>query len=586
MIFNEYIELLSDSKLTKANFDKAVWFAPIIPKNLSDYQQAVIDWYRGSEDDFDDEYLWTKKVFDNASPEITELYKKITAIENSMAVVKVKLSKNRMSDIIDILNGYIKQVNSIEKDIELSMKWQMNNKETITALKNRISEIVKETKEKALFVKEELTNRIKNISDETKQSLKIQEWKTKTEIEKIYNTLDKETKNIISIIDSKASFDEVKKALDMFPTKDEIFTSVYTKQEVDKKISSIKKWDITVLKNWWSTGWGTRWSITWTLSDQTDLQDALDNKADLVDWKVPASQLPSYVDDVVEVADFASLPVTWEIGKIYVTLDTWKIYRWSWTVYVEISAGISDHTLLTNIGTNTHAQIDTHIANTSNPHSVTKTQVGLWNVDNTSDLNKPISTATQTALDNKADIWDIPTLTSELTNDSWFITSSALSTKQDTLVSGTNIKTINGTSVLWSGDLVVWGSSSKEIRITIPWQLSQDIGNYQGLYWKNTTGATVTISNVAVCVADAASGTWAACTVNVYKSSGTASDWINTSSVALFSSAIALGTANDSLTNTPTTTTVENGRFVSIRLTSVGWATTLPANLQCIITYS
>lgn len=350
--------------------------------------------------------------------------------------------------------------------------------------------------------------------------------------------------------------------------------------EVQEQVIELEVSQATIITN---NQW---WSLVGTLSDQTDLQDALDNKADLVDWKVPASQLPSYVDDVVEVADFASLPVTWEIGKIYVTLDTWKIYRWSWTVYVEISAGISDHTLLTNIGTNTHAQIDTHIANTSNPHSVTKTQVGLWNVDNTSDLNKPISTATQTALDNKADIWDIPTLTSELTNDSWFITSSALSTKQDTLVSGTNIKTINGTSVLWSGDLVVWGSSSKEIRITIPWQLSQDIGNYQGLYWKNTTGATVTISNVAVCVADAASGTWAACTVNVYKSSGTASDWINTSSVALFSSAIALGTANDSLTNTPTTTTVENGRFVSIRLTSVGWATTLPANLQCIITYS
>lgn len=46
------------------------------------------------------------------------------------------------------------------------------------------------------------------------------------------------------------------------------------------------------------------------------------------------------------------------------------------------AAGPSDHTLLSNIGTNTHAQIDSHIANTSNPHSVTKTQVGLSNVVN------------------------------------------------------------------------------------------------------------------------------------------------------------------------------------------------------------
>ena len=59
------------------------------------------------------------------------------------------------------------------------------------------------------------------------------------------------------------------------------------------------------------------------------------------------------------------------------------------------------HTDLSNIGTNTHAQIDTHIANTSNPHATTKAQVGLENVDNTSDLNKPISTATQSALDLK-----------------------------------------------------------------------------------------------------------------------------------------------------------------------------------------
>ena len=43
------------------------------------------------------------------------------------------------------------------------------------------------------------------------------------------------------------------------------------------------------------------------------------------------------------------------------------------------------------------------IANKSNPHEVTKAQIGLGNVDNTSDLNKPISSATQSALNLKQD---------------------------------------------------------------------------------------------------------------------------------------------------------------------------------------
>ena len=47
------------------------------------------------------------------------------------------------------------------------------------------------------------------------------------------------------------------------------------------------------------------------------------------------------------------------------------------------------------------ANVLSHIASTSNPHNVTKSQVGLGNVDNTSDVNKPISTDTQTALDTK-----------------------------------------------------------------------------------------------------------------------------------------------------------------------------------------
>lgn len=62
---------------------------------------------------------------------------------------------------------------------------------------------------------------------------------------------------------------------------------------------------------------------------------------------------------------------------------------------------------------------------------LTKAQVGLANVDNTSDANKPISTVTQTALDSK----------------------------QAFLVSGTNIKTINNQSLLGSGNIAIAGGA-------------------------------------------------------------------------------------------------------------------------------
>jgi hypothetical protein len=54
--------------------------------------------------------------------------------------------------------------------------------------------------------------------------------------------------------------------------------------------------------------------------------------------KVPAAYLPSYVDDVIEVANYAALPVTGETGKIYITLDTNYQYRWSGSAYVQLSA--------------------------------------------------------------------------------------------------------------------------------------------------------------------------------------------------------------------------------------------------------
>jgi hypothetical protein len=85
-------------------------------------------------------------------------------------------------------------------------------------------------------------------------------------------------------------------------------------------------------------------SGNWTSPVPANVKAALDNlaanKASLDNTgKVPASQLPSYVDDVVEYANFASFPNPGESGKIYVALDTNITYRWSGSAYIQITSG-------------------------------------------------------------------------------------------------------------------------------------------------------------------------------------------------------------------------------------------------------
>jgi len=139
---------------------------------------------------------------------------------------------------------------------------------------------------------------------------------------------------------------------------------------------------------------GTAWGdITGTLSAQTDLQAALDAKG-------TSNFSGAY-------ADLTGKPT---LGTAAAT-DT--------TAYATAAQGVLAGTALQPAG------------NGSALTGLTKTQVGLANADNTSDANKPVSTATQTALD----------------------------AKQATLVSATNIKTINGSTVLGSGNLVVSASA-------------------------------------------------------------------------------------------------------------------------------
>jgi hypothetical protein len=80
-------------------------------------------------------------------------------------------------------------------------------------------------------------------------------------------------------------------------------------------------------------------------------------------------------------------------GKLYEEIDNRKgeINR--------VEKLISDETATrAQADTNVNAKVDSHIANKSNPHGVTKAQVGLGNVNNTSDADKPVSTAQATAI--------------------------------------------------------------------------------------------------------------------------------------------------------------------------------------------
>ena len=109
--------------------------------------------------------------------------------------------------------------------------------------------------------------------------------------------------------------------------------------------------------------------------------------------KVLASQLPSYVDDVEEYADFASLPATGESGKLYVTTDDNKVYRWSGSQYVEIASSLTlgETSSTAYRGDRGKTAYDHSQLVTGNPH-----QLGVSDIESgtLSDLNGIISDAT------------------------------------------------------------------------------------------------------------------------------------------------------------------------------------------------
>ena len=104
--------------------------------------------------------------------------------------------------------------------------------------------------------------------------------------------------------------------------------------------------------------------------------------------------------------------------------------------YIGTAQDLKDEIDVINYGTVVQLQI--HLDDFNNPHQVTATQVGLGNVDDTSDINKPVSIAQQTALDLKVDkVLGKGLSTNDLT---------------DTLLMNINEAITNSSYIIYSGD--------------------------------------------------------------------------------------------------------------------------------------
>lgn len=171
--------------------------------------------------------------------------------------------------------------------------------------------------------------------------------------------------------------------------------------------------------------------------------------ATLVGGLVPAGQLPSYVDDVIEGASLAAFPVTGESGKIYVALDTSRTYRWSGSAYVELTDSTAVWGSISGTLTNQTDLNSALAGKASTAHKSTHT-VGGSDAFSAAEIRALLGVSTLSGSNTgDQDLSGLAT-TSSLT--------SGLAGKQDTLVSGTSIRTVNGNSLLGSGDVSISAS--------------------------------------------------------------------------------------------------------------------------------
>jgi hypothetical protein len=124
----------------------------------------------------------------------------------------------------------------------------------------------------------------------------------------------------------------------------------------------------------------------------------------------------------------------------------------------QLNTAISDADVATLAGTETltNKTLTSPVINT--PTGITKTDVGLANLDNTSDANKPVSTATQTALDLKANLAN-PTFTGT-------VNAAALTLSGDLTVNGTTT-TVNSTTVNVTNAFVFEGTTADAFETTL-----------------------------------------------------------------------------------------------------------------------
>lgn len=125
----------------------------------------------------------------------------------------------------------------------------------------------------------------------------------------------------------------------------------------------------------------------------TSLKGAANGLAELdANGKVPSSQLPSYVDDVLEYTAQSGFPTTGETGKIYVDTTTNKTYRWSGSAYVEISASLA-------LGTTSSTAFRGDYGNSAYAHAVTNKgsafSSGLYKITTNSEGHVTAATAVQ-----------------------------------------------------------------------------------------------------------------------------------------------------------------------------------------------